>query len=148
MRACRRLIDTSFCEMPCELQMFEATHASRVRETAQSLDVLPKLDLVWYFQQWPHEKLMLLCSWHCTVLYFLVQNKLSLFLNVTRGWMTVSVTVLSVTQIYYARLIALFSRMIGWFLLISKSTNIDWIRIENRHTWHYQKVWWWVVVVM
>ena len=79
MRACRRLIDTSFCEMPCELQMFEATHASRVRETAQSLDVLPKLDLVWSFQQWPHEKLMLLCSWHCTVLYFLVQNKLSLF---------------------------------------------------------------------
>jgi len=26
MRACRRLIKTSLCEMPCELQMFEATH--------------------------------------------------------------------------------------------------------------------------
>ena len=45
MRACRRLIDTSFCEMPCELQKFEATHASRVRETLQSLDVLTQCGL-------------------------------------------------------------------------------------------------------
>ena len=85
MKACRRLIDASFCKTPCELQMFEATHTSRVREAAQSLDVLSKLNLVWSFHQWPHEKLMLLCSCHCTVLYFLVQNKLNLFLNVTRG---------------------------------------------------------------
>ena len=58
------------------------------------------------------------------------------------GWMAVSnncLTVSPATQIYYARLIALFSRMIGWFLLISKSTNIDWIRIENRHTWSIKK---------
>ena len=48
-------------------------------------------------------------------------------------------TVSAATQIYYARLIALFSPMIGWFWLVSKITDIDWIRIENRHTWPIKK---------
>jgi len=58
-------------------------------------------------------------------------------------------TVSAATQIYYARLISLFSLMIGWFWLVLKNTNIDWIRIENRHTWSiiFGGGWWWWVVV-
>jgi len=44
-------------------------------------------------------------------------------------------TVSAATKIHYARLIALFSLMIGCFWLVLKNTNIDWIRIENCHTW-------------
>jgi len=54
------------------------------------------------------------------------------------GWMNDGfnncLTVSAAAQISYARLIALFSPMIGWFWLVSKITDIDWIRIENRHT--------------